>query len=155
MYLRESGQKRADGTTLVHLQFAESAWNAVEGRSETRIVDNWGRGDDPEVVERLERLAKSIMRRCSPEEIAASSPDVKVVDAWPFGDLYVLEALWERLGIGAAIEKQIESRKLEFPLERALITVVANRACAPASNNERWASWRPIRMPSSARYSSA
>jgi hypothetical protein len=60
MYLRESRQKRADGTSLVHLQFAESQWNAEKGRSETKIVYNWGRADDPEVVERLRRLAKSI-----------------------------------------------------------------------------------------------
>lgn len=141
MYLRESRQKRADGTSLVHLQFAESAWNAEKGRSETRIVYNWGRGDDPEVVERLKRLAKSIMRRCSPEEIAADSPELKVIDAWPFGDLYVLETLWERLGIRAIIETQVSARKLEFAVERALFAMVANRACAPASKLYCFEQW--------------
>ena len=141
MYLRESRQKRADGTSLVHLQFAESQWNAEKGRSETKIVYNWGRADDPEVVERLRRLAKSILRRVSPEEIAAASADLKVVDAWPFGDLYVLEALWERLGIGATIEKQAASRKLGFPVERALFAMVANRACAPASKLYCFEQW--------------
>jgi hypothetical protein len=141
MYLRESRQKRADGTSLVHLQFAESQWNAEKGRSETKIVYNWGRADDPEVVERLRRLAKSILRRVSPEEIAAASADLKVVDAWPFGDLYVLEALWERLGICATIEKQAASRKLGFPVERALFAMVANRACAPASKLYCFEQW--------------
>lgn len=140
MFLRESRQKRADGTTLVHLQFVESEWNREKGRSDTRIVYNWGRADDPEVIERLRRLAKSIMRRCSPDELATGS-ELKVVDAWPFGDLHVLEALWERLGIRKIIEKQLETRKLEFPVERALFAMVANRACAPASKLYCFEQW--------------
>jgi hypothetical protein len=47
----------------------------------------------------LRRLAKSILRRCAPEEIVAENPDWQVVDAWDHGDLYVLEQLWRRLGI--------------------------------------------------------
>jgi hypothetical protein len=141
MYLRESRQKRADGTTLVHLQLAESVWNREKARSETRIVDNCGRADDAEVVERLRTLARSILRRCSPEELAAESPGVRVVDAWPFGDLHVLEALWERLGIKAAISKRLASRQLEFPVERALFAMVANRACAPASKLYCFEQW--------------
>jgi len=71
MYLRETHQKRADGTVLTHLQLAESVWNPQKERSEIRIVYNCGRADDPEVVERLRRLARSILRRCSPEESVA------------------------------------------------------------------------------------
>lgn len=141
MYLRESRQKRADGSTLVHLQLAESVWNREKARSETRIVYNFGRADDAEVVERLRLLARSILRRCSPEELEAESVGVKVVDTWPFGDLHVLEALWERLGIKATIAKHLESRQLEFPVERALFAMVANRACAPASKLYCFQQW--------------
>lgn len=141
MYLRESRQKRADGSTLVHLQLAESVWNREKARSETRIVYNCGRADDADVVERLRLLAKSILRRCSPEELAAESAGVRVVDAWPFGDLHVLETLWERLGIKATITKHLESRQLEFPVERALFVMVANRACAPASKLYCFEQW--------------
>jgi len=69
MYLRESKQKRADGSVVTYLQLAENAWNAEKRRSETRILCNCGRADDTAVTERLRRLAKSILRRCSPEEI--------------------------------------------------------------------------------------
>ena len=58
-----------------------------------------GRGDDPDVVERLRRLAKSILRRCSPEEIVGAGGDWRLICAWPYGDLYVLEAIWKQLGI--------------------------------------------------------
>jgi len=141
MFLRVSRQKRRDGTTIEHFQFAESAWNPAKKRSETKIVHNFGRVDDPAVVERLRRLAKSILRRCSPEEIVADEPSWRVVDAWPYGDLYVLEALWQRLGIAAIIERRARKRKLGFAVERALFAMVANRAVAPCSKlycHEQW-----------------
>jgi len=64
MYLRESKQKRADGKVVTYLQIAENTWNPEKGRSQARIICNCGRGDDPAAVERLRRLARSILRRC-------------------------------------------------------------------------------------------
>jgi hypothetical protein len=141
MYLRESRQKRADGTVIVHLQIVESVWNRAKGRSETQVIYNVGRAEDPTVTERLRRLAKSIMRRCSPEELVGDSPGWRVVDAWPFGDVYVLEALWRRLGIDRVIAQQAEATKLTFPVERALFAMVANRACAPCSKLYCYEQW--------------
>ena len=93
MFLRESTQKRADGATVTHLQFAESVWNTTTQRADTRIVYNFGRADDPAVGERLRALARSILRRVAPEEILQERPDWRLRDAWPYGDLYVLEQL--------------------------------------------------------------
>ena len=56
MYLRQSKQSRADGSTLSHLQIAESVWDPLKKRSRVRIVYNCGRSDDPEVTERLRPL---------------------------------------------------------------------------------------------------
>jgi len=75
MYLRESKQKRADGTAVTYLQIAENVWSPQKQRSQARIVYNCGRGDQPEVIERLRRLAKSILKRCSPEEIVAEAKE--------------------------------------------------------------------------------
>jgi len=96
MYLRETRQKRADGSVITHLQLAESVWNPSKRRSETHILCNCGRAEDPEVTERLRQLAKSILRRAAPEEIVAEHPGWQVVNAWPYGDIYALEALWAR-----------------------------------------------------------
>lgn len=120
MYLRESKQKRANGKVVTYL---------------------CRRGDDPVAVERLGRLARSILRRCSPEEIVADGPEWSLVCAWPYGDVYVLEAIWQRLGIDAVIRKQVARRRFEFDMERVLFALVANRACAPASKlycHEQW-----------------
>jgi hypothetical protein len=141
MYLRETRQKRADGSVITHLQLAESVWNPERGRAETRIVHNCGRAEDPTVTERLRRLARSILRRASPEAIVADDPRWQVINAWPYGDVYALEALWARLGIPEVLSEVLGRRRLGFAVERALFAMVANRACAPASKLYCWSQW--------------
>ena len=141
MYLRQSTQKRADGSTLRHLQIAENVWDPAKKRSRVRILYNCGRADDPKATERLRRLARSILKRCSPEELVAADPGLTVADAWPYGDVYVLQRLWERAGLPALIAEQAGSTALEFSVERALFAMVAHRACAPSSKlhcHEQW-----------------
>ena len=141
MYLRQSNQKRADGSVLSHLQIAENVWDPVKKRSRVRIIHNCGRGDDPKATERLRRLARSILKRCSPEELVANDPSLRVVDSWPYGDVYVLEHLWRRVGLPELIGSLLDNRKFEFSVERALFAMVANRACAPSSKlycHEQW-----------------
>jgi hypothetical protein len=65
----------------------------------------------------------------------------RLIDAWPYGALYVLEALWQRLGIADIIADQLKGRKLDFPVERALFAMVANRACAPCSKLYCYEQW--------------
>lgn len=130
MYLRETKQKRLGGRVITHLQLAESTWNLNKKRSETKIIYNCGRTDEREVAERLRRLARSILRRVSSEEIIAQDPSWKLIDAWPYGDLYVLEQLWNRVGIAEVITQQVGLRKFDFPVERALFAMVANRGGA-------------------------
>ena len=126
---------------LSHLQIAESVWDPVNKRSRVHIVYNCGRSDDPKVAERLRRLARSILKRCSPEELVAEDPSWRVLDAWPYGDVHVLEHLWRRVGLPELIGEVVGARKLKFPVERTLFAMVANRACAPSSKlycHEQW-----------------
>ena len=119
MYLRESRQKRADGSVLTHLQLAENVWDPDKQRAQVKIIYSCGRADDPATTERLRRLGRSILRRCAPEEIVAENPSWQVVNAWPYGDLYVLEQLWRRLGIGEVVAEVCGGRKFDFDVERA------------------------------------
>ena len=98
-----------------------------------RILYNCGRADDPKATERLKRLARSILKRCSPEELAAANSGLSVADAWPYGDLYALERLWQRAGLPELIAEQADGSPFEFSIERALFAMVANRALAPSS----------------------
>jgi hypothetical protein len=141
MYMRETRQKRADGSLVTHLQLVESVWNPHKKRSEVRILHNCGRAEDPKTAERLRNLARSILKKCAPEEIVQHSAQWRLVDAWPYGPLYVLEALWQRLGLADIIMAELKGRKLDFPVERALFAMVANRACAPCSKLYCYEQW--------------
>jgi hypothetical protein len=141
MYLRETHQKRADGSIVTHLQLAESTWNRHKKRSEVRIVYNCGRADDPQSAERLRKLARSILKKCAPHEIVEQNPQWRLLDTWPYGALYVLEAIWKHLGIPEVIAEQLAHRKVDFALERALFAMVANRACAPSSKLYCFEQW--------------
>ena len=66
---------------------------------------------------------------------------IRMLNTWTYGDLYVLEQLWERSGLAEVARELAEARKVQFPLERALFALVAHRALAPASKlhcHERW-----------------
>src|ERR1700752_4547910 len=85
MYIRETRQKRADGSLVTHLQLAESVWNPRTKRSEVRIVHNRGRAENPQTIERLRQLARSILKKCDPQEMAQYSTAWRLLDAWPYG----------------------------------------------------------------------
>ena len=141
MYLRKTSQRRSGGGKVTYLQFAENSWNPEKKRSQVKVVYNWGRTDEEAVVARLRRLGRSILRQLAPEDLTADLPGWRVADAWPYGDLYVLEALWERLGIKKILKKKASARKFGFDVERALFAMVANRALAPCSKLYCWEQW--------------
>ena len=126
MFLRTTSRKNVDGATITYLQLAESTWNKRTKRSEMKIIHNFGRADSPKLAETLRRLTQSIIRRCSPEELVEDKTDWRLIDAWPYGDMYVLEALWKRLELDKLIARLSEGRKYEFSLERALFAMITN-----------------------------
>ena len=141
MFLRTTSRKNVDGATITYLQLAESTWNKRTKRSEMKIIHNFGRADSPKLTETLRRLTQSIIRRCSPEELVEDKTDWRLIDAWPYGDMYVLEALWKRLELDKLIARLSEGRKYEFSLERALFAMITNRCIAPCSKlycHEQW-----------------
>src|SRR6516225_1161908 len=141
MYLRESRQKRADGSVLTHLQLAENLWDPERQRAQVKIIYNCGRAEEGETTERLRRLAHSILRRCSPEEIVAENPLWRLIETYTYGDLYVLEQLWRRLGVDQVSGEVLGRRHFGFDVERALFAMVANRACAPCSKLYCYEQW--------------
>ena len=149
MYLRVSRQKRKDGSVRSHFQIAHNSWDPATRRSRVKILHNVGRADSDESVQALRRLARSILARCDPDQIAATHPDTRLLGAFPYGDLFALEALWQRLGIPRAIARARGSRRLRFDVERALFVLVANRACAPASKLHCFRQWlaEEVRLP--------
>jgi transposase len=140
MFLRETKRRLTDGASVSYYQLAENVWDPATQRPETRILYNFGRVDEA-ARERLRRLARSILRRASPEEVVATDPSFVLEDAWPHGGLYVLDALWERLGLREAVQGCVRAERSRAPLERALFAMVANRSLAPRSKLYCYEQW--------------
>lgn len=140
MFLRETRQKRADGSKVVYLQLVENQWDPDKKRSKTKILVNFGRADDPATIERLKKVARSLLRRAEPEALAEAE-GWKLLDAWPHGPTYVLEQLWDEVGLRATFTELAATSNVRFDLERAVFAMVANRACAPASKLYCFEQW--------------
>ena len=135
MYLRETKRRNRDGSTVSYLQLAHSERHPVTGVPSAKVIHNFGRA---EVVDReaLARLVTSISRFLDPAEAitAAHSGDIEILDSRRFGGAWVLDRLWSRLGIGAALHRVATVRRLDAEAaERVLFSLVAQRALEPGS----------------------
>lgn len=141
MYLRKSTRKNRDGSKVTYLQIADNYWDPIKKRSQTKVICSLGRATDEQTEKRLQQLAASIRRHASFETVAELEGGWKFVNSWEYGPFYVIEHLWEKLGIRKLIEKALSSEDRSVPFERAILAMVANRCIAPTSKlgcYERW-----------------
>ena len=111
---RTCSSPRAPGTR----QRADTVVGASAGPTTRRSASGCAPGPD-------------ILRRVAPEEIVAARPDWTRLDAWPYGDLYVLEHLWKQIGMRERLPVLTrDDRRRTLPVERACFAMVAT-AVAP------------------------
>jgi hypothetical protein len=146
VYLRETKRRNRDGSTVSYLQLAHSERHPVTGVPQAKVIHNFGRA---EAVDRdgLARLVSSISRFLDPQQAiaAAHAGEIEVLDSRRFGGAWVLDRLWERLGIGAALHRVAAGRRIDGgAAERVLFALVAQRALAPGSKlaATRWVAER-------------
>lgn len=143
MYLRTTKRRNADGSEVVYYQLAENEWDAARGCAVAKVIYNFGRAEHVD-GEKLRRLAASILRvfggdvtEIAPGEIG----DLRIRDARPYGGVYVLESLWQELGIDRVVREHTKSKRTTGPFERALFAMVANRCLSPYSKLYCWEQW--------------
>ena len=146
MYLLESRRRNKDGTVVSYLQLAHNERHPRTGSPVARVIHNFGRAD---LVDReaLRRLVASISRFLEPEQAvaAAAAAEVEVLDSRRMGGAWVLDRLWERLEIGAAVRRVAAGRRLDGEAaERVIFALAAQRALEPASKlaATRWVAER-------------
>ncbi len=118
-----------------YLQLAHNERHPVTGNPVAKVIHSFGRAEQVDRAA-LARLVSSISRFLTPEEAlaAATGMDVEVVDSRRLGGTWTLDRVWERLGIGAAIGKAAQGRRLDgAAVERVVFALVAQRALEPGS----------------------
>lgn len=140
MYLRFTQRTNADGSVVRYAALAHN--RRVDGKVRPDVLMNLGRVDQLD-VDGLRRLAASITRHFGGDGaelpadadagLAAGAPPMEVTDSRPVGASWLLDALWQRLEIGAAIRKAADGRRFTTNVERVLFALAANRAIEPMS----------------------
>jgi transposase len=150
MYLRRTQRRRKDGSVVGYLGLAHN--RRVDGVTRAEVLLNLGREDELD-VDALRRLAASITRFADGD--GAGQPlragggqadgdgdgDLEVTGSQALGGVWLLDALWRRLGIGEALAGVLGSRRFSIDVERVLFAMVSNRALDPCSKRacSEWA----------------
>jgi hypothetical protein len=136
VYVRTTSRRTKDGTVR-YLQLAHSEWDAEAGMSRPKILFSFGREDQLDRAA-IERLIVALSRLLDPAAAVTPTaipdmPDLSIAGSRPIGGTHVLDALWRRLRIDAAVREHLTGRKIDPRVERVLFALVANRALAPSS----------------------
>jgi len=135
MYLRETRRTNRDGSVVAYLQLAHNERHPETGNSVAKVIHSFGRAEHVD-RDALSRLVSSISRFLTPEQAlgAAAGAEVEILDSRHLGGAWTLDRVWERLGIGAAIRRVAEGRRLDGDaVERVVFALVAQRALEPGS----------------------
>lgn len=133
MYLRTTQRRNRDGTMVRYLQLAHNYWDPESGRSQVRVLFNFGREDELD-REAVRRLISSLSRALDPAEaLQIQAPELQLLDSRPMGGAWLLERLWSQLGLDQILHRLLRGRRLDPAAERAVLAMVCNRALEPMS----------------------
>jgi len=144
MYIRTIQRKNKDGSVVRYIQLAQNQWDPQARCAKAKVLFNFGREEEVD-REALKRLVRSINRFLGPEETLryeaeTGAAPLKFISSRPLGGAWVLDRLWEELGIKGVIESLLKKRQYKTPVERAIFAMAANRALDPLSKRgvEEW-----------------
>jgi len=162
MYLRTTKRKNKDGSVVTYYQLAHNVRHPETNQPTAHVIHNFGRADQLD-RQQLVRLCQSIAKVCElnvtdPLQVSEPALDTPLVDlpeslqlirTMELGTLLVIEALWERLGMGKTLREVAAQSGCQVPYERALLAMTANRLCEPESKLGVWDRWlKKVYLPS-------
>ena len=141
MFVKTSTRRNRDGSRVTYLQLAHSEWDPAAKSSRTKVLYSLGRADELDRTA-IERLIASLTRLLGVEPAIGPGPErARVVgvpglaftDSRPLGGAWLLDGLWQQLGIDTLLRRLAAGTRRDPIVERVLFTLVANRALAPSS----------------------
>jgi Transposase DDE domain len=144
MYLRTIQRHNKDGSTVRYVQLAHNHRKGTNTQAE--VLVQLGREDRLD-MDGLRRLVGSISRYLDGQGALPAGPDagdqaLLVESSRTLGAVWLLDALWQRLGVAEALAKLLGTRRFGTDVERVLFALVCNRAVDPMSklSAAEWAS---------------
>ena len=131
MFVRTATRRNKDGSPVRYVQLVENEWDPATKSSRMRVVHSFGREDRLDRAA-VERLAGSLGRLLG-REPAGTAPELAYSGSVAFGGAYLLDQLWQRLGIGQIMTAMLAGTRRDPATERVLFALVANRALDPSS----------------------
>src|SRR6266478_2339782 len=134
MFVRTATRRNKDGSAVRYVQLIQNEWDPATKSSRMRVVHSFGREDQLDRAA-VERLAGSLGRLLGPGRGAAPGavPGLAYAGSVAYGGTYLLDQLWQRLGIGQAMTAMLSGTRRDAATERVLFALVANRALDPSS----------------------
>ena len=133
MFVRAATRRNKDGTAVRYLQLVHNEWDPATKSAKMRVLHNFGREDQVDRAA-IERLAGSLCRLLDPGRAAAlREPALAYAGSVAYGGPWLLDQLWQRLGIGALMTAKLAKTRRDAVAERVLFALVANRALDPSS----------------------
>jgi len=133
MFVRAATRRNKDGTAVRYLQLVHNEWDPATKSAKMRVLHNFGREDQVDKAA-IERLAGSLCRLLDPGRAAAlREPGLAYAGSVAYGGPWLLDQLWQRLGIGALMTAKLAGTRRDAAAERVLFALVANRALDPSS----------------------
>ena len=135
MYLRTIQRHNKDGSTIRYVQLAHNHRKGTNTQAE--VLVQLGREDRLD-MDGLRRLVGSISRYLDGQGALPAGPDagdqaLLVESSRMLGAVWLLDALWQRLGVAEALAKLLGTRRFGTDVERVLFALVCNRATDPMS----------------------
>src|SRR5271165_5444077 len=131
MFVRTATRRNKDGSAVRYVQLVQNEWDPATKSSRMRVVHSFGREDQLNRAA-VERLAGSLGRLLG-REPAGAAPELAYAGSVAFGGTYLLDQLWQRLGIGPVMTAMLGGTRRDAATERVLFALVANRALDPSS----------------------
>ena len=133
MFVRTSTRRNKDGSAVRYVQLVQNEWDPATKSSRMRVVHSFGREDQLDRAA-VERLAGSLGRLLGQgQQAARTAPELAYTGSVAFGGTYLLDQLWQRLGIGQVMTAMLGRTRRSAATERVLFALVANRALEPSS----------------------
>ncbi len=146
MYLRTTQRRNKDGSVVRYYALAENVRDPKKGHVEARVVHSFGRADrlDRAALERLVRSIRRVLEADGSAPAADASGRERAIEieaSFDLGVVHVVEQLWTRRGIDAAVADRLSAEERRAPHAAALLAMAAQRLARPGSKlacHERW-----------------